>query len=270
MAMKHRLRGVRLHTVCEEARCPNIGECWSRGTATFMVLGDVCTRHCGFCSVTSGAPLSVDSEEPSSLAGMIRSMRLRHVVITMVARDDLADGGAGHLAEVIESVRQKNPETRIEVLTSDFQGDSRAIQKVVEAAPDIFNHNIETVERLSLRVRHRATYRRSLEVLKEVRESSRTIRTKSGLMLGLGEQPEEICQALKDLRRAGCELLTIGQYLRPTLKNLPVVEYLRPEIFEQWRKTAEEFGFQVASGPFVRSSYHAEEMACLPEARVNG
>lgn len=259
--MKRELRDLSLHTVCEEARCPNIGECWANRTATLMILGKTCTRHCGFCAVTAGKPVGLDPEEPNHVAEMVEKLRLRHVVITMVARDDLPDGGAGQLAQVIETVRAVNPETRIEVLTSDFQGSRDSLQTVIGARPDVFNHNLETVERLTPRVRHRATYLSSLKILGEAKEIDPALVTKSGLMLGLGERSYEVEQALVDLRSAGCELLTIGQYLQPTSKNLPVVEFVHPTIFENWRERAEELGFrQVASGPFVRSSYHAEKM----------
>lgn len=259
--MKRELRDLSLHTVCEEARCPNIGECWANRTATLMILGKTCTRHCGFCAVTAGKPVGLDPEEPNHVAEMVEKLRLRHVVITMVARDDLSDGGAGQLAQVIEAVRAVNPETRIEVLTSDFQGSRDSLATVIGARPDVFNHNLETVKRLTPRVRHRSTYQNSLKILREAKEIEPGLITKSGLMLGLGERSEEVEQALVDLRSVGCELLTIGQYLQPTSKNLPVVEFVHPTVFENWRERAEQLGFrQVASGPFVRSSYHAEKM----------
>lgn len=226
-----------------------------------MILGEVCTRHCGFCSVISGKTGKTDPEEPQKVAEMVRGMRLRHAVITMVARDDLTDGGASHVAAVIWAVREKNPETQIEVLTSDFEGKTDSLDLVIEARPDIFNHNLETVERLTPRVRHKATYERSLAVLEYVGKKARGLMTKSGIMLGLGEREEEVGQALSDLRKVGCGLLTIGQYLRPTMRNLPVVDYLAPAVFEKWRQVALEIGFQnVASGPFVRSSYMAERL----------
>ena len=259
--LKRELRELKLHTVCEEARCPNIGECWSRRTATLMVLGKTCTRHCGFCAVTAGGPSPPDPAEPDQVARMVEKLSLRHVVITMVARDDLSDGGASHLARVIRATRGRNPGVRIEVLTSDFQGRPEDLRTVLEAAPDVFNHNIETVERLTPRVRHRATYRRSLELLSRAKEIRPEIPTKSGLMLGLGETEEEVGRTLRELRGSGCELLTIGQYLRPTRRNLPVREYIPPAVFAEWQRRAEALGFRsVASGPLVRSSYHAEEM----------
>ena len=255
-------RKRRLTTVCEEARCPNIGECWARRTATFMVLGEVCTRHCGFCSVRAGTPPAVDPAEPEHVAEMVAELGLRHVVITMVARDDLADGGGAHVARVIAAIRARNTGTAIEVLTSDFGGREEPLREVIAARPDLFNHNIETVERLTPQVRHRATYRGSLELLRRVRRIDPQRVTKSGLMLGLGETRDEVRRTLEELCAAGCELLTIGQYLQPTGKNLPVAEYLPPEVFEEWRVVAEGLGFRkVASGPFVRSSYHAEELA---------
>ncbi|MBI4373862.1 MAG: lipoyl synthase, partial [Deltaproteobacteria bacterium] len=249
------------HTVCEEARCPNMHECWSRGTATIMILGEVCTRHCGFCSVISGRTGRTDPEEPEKVARMVEKMGLRHAVITMVARDDLPDGGASHVAQVIQAVRGKNPATQIEVLTSDFQGETSSLDLVLEARPDIFNHNIETVARLTPQVRHKANYQRSLLVLDYVKKTKPKMKTKSGIMLGFGERPEEVMETFSDLRKVGCGLLTIGQYLRPSLKNLPVTDYLPPELFEKWGRLAREIGFEnVASGPFVRSSYHAEEL----------
>ncbi|MBI2981759.1 MAG: lipoyl synthase [Deltaproteobacteria bacterium] len=259
--MKKNLRGLNLHTVCEEARCPNMHECWSRGTATIMILGEVCTRHCGFCSVISGRTGRTDPEEPEKVARMVEKMGLRHAVITMVARDDLPDGGASHVAQVIQAVRGKNPATQIEVLTSDFQGETSSLDLVLEARPDIFNHNIETVARLTPQVRHKANYQRSLLVLDYVKKTKPKMKTKSGIMLGFGERPEEVMETFSDLRKVGCGLLTIGQYLRPSLKNLPVTDYLPPELFEKWGRLAREIGFEnVASGPFVRSSYHAEEL----------
>ncbi|MBI2082893.1 MAG: lipoyl synthase [Deltaproteobacteria bacterium] len=260
--MKKDLHRFGLHTVCEEARCPNLHECWSRGTATLMILGEVCTRHCGFCSVISGKTGKTDPHEPQKVAEMVQKMGLKHAVITMVARDDLTDGGAMHVAAVIRAVRERNPETQIEILTSDFEGKEGSLDQVIEARPDIFNHNLETVERLTSQVRHKATYERSLAVLDYVQKRAPMMKTKSGIMLGLGEREEEVGQALRDLRDVGCELLTIGQYLRPTMKNLPVVEYVRPEIFERWREEALGMGFRnVASGPFVRSSYMAEALS---------
>jgi lipoyl synthase len=252
---------LKLHTVCESAQCPNHWECWSKGTATFMIAGDRCTRACGFCAVSTAKPLPLDADEPQRVAEAARRMQLRHLVITAVARDDLADGGAGHFARTIEAVRAANPRTVIEVLVPDFNDSDAAIEAVLAARPDIFNHNLETVRRLTPTVRHRATYDRSLSVLRKVKDKlGGTIYTKSGLMLGLGETEPEVMTALEDLRRAGCDLLTLGQYLQPTLKHLPVAEFVSPELFADYGRQAGEMGFvHVASGPMVRSSYHADE-----------
>lgn len=259
--MKSDLRRHGLHTVCEEASCPNIGECWSAGTATFMILGDICTRHCGFCDVQAGQPRPIDPDEPRHVAEMVSRLGLHHVVITCVARDDLADRGAGQFVRCIQSVREQNPATRIEILTTDFSGVDEAIYTVLLAKPDVFNHNIETVRRLTSRVRHRAGYEESLHFLATLKERQPGQVTKSGLMLGLGESHEEIIQCLEDLRAVDCDLLTIGQYLQPAARNLPVVDYITPERFADYGRTAETMGFRsVASGPFVRSSYYAEKM----------
>jgi lipoyl synthase len=253
---------LRLHTVCESAKCPNHWECWSKGTATFMIAGDRCTRACGFCAVTTARPLALEADEPARVAEATRRMRLKHVVITAVARDDLADGGAGHFARTIEAVRSLNPGIVVEVLTPDFNDDDRAIETVLAARPEIFNHNLETVRRLTPSVRSRATYDRSLNVLRKVKAKGGGIYTKSGMMLGLGEREEEVWTALDDLRAAGCDILTLGQYLQPTLKHLPVVEFVTPEAFAAFGSRARGLGFvHVASGPMVRSSYHAEEFA---------
>jgi lipoic acid synthetase len=252
---------LKLHTVCESAKCPNHWECWSRGTATFMIAGDRCTRACGFCAVTTAKPFALEADEPARVAEAAKRMRLRHVVITAVARDDLADGGADHFRQTIASVRAANPGIVIEVLTPDFLDRDESIETVLSANPDIFNHNLETVRRLTPSVRSRATYDRSLSVLAKVKAwRGTTIHTKSGLMLGLGETAEELAVALADLRRAGCDILTLGQYLQPTLKHLPVVEFVPPEKFAEYKQLAEGMGFvHVASGPMVRSSYHADE-----------
>ncbi|HVV02005.1 MAG TPA: lipoyl synthase [Verrucomicrobiae bacterium] len=258
---------LKLHTVCESARCPNHWECWSKGTATFMIAGDRCTRACGFCAVTTARPFALEADEPARVAEATRRMRLRHVVITAVARDDLKDGGAGHFAQTIGFVRKLNPETIIEVLTPDFNDSDAAIGVVLGAAPHIFNHNLETVRRLTPAVRSRATYDRSLSVLKKAKEhSAGRIYTKSGLMLGLGESEAELFQALRDLRDVHCDILTLGQYLQPTLKHLPVAEFVTPEKFAEYGERARQMGFvHVASGPMVRSSYHADEFT-LPIA----
>lgn len=255
------LRELQLHTVCESARCPNHWECWSRGTATFMIGGDRCTRACRFCAVTTARPLPLDPDEPRRVAEATRRLGLRHVVITAVARDDLEDGGADHFRRTIEAVRELNPGVVVEVLTPDFNGQETAVRTVLAAGPDIFNHNLETVRRLTPLVRHRATYDRSLRVLELAwRWGEGRIWTKSGLMLGLGEMAEEVLGALRDLRAVGCEIVTLGQYLRPTLAHLPVVEYVTPERFAWYGEQARALGFRhVASAPMVRSSYHADD-----------
>jgi len=258
------LEELKLHTVCESARCPNHWECWSKGTATFMIAGDRCTRACGFCAVTTAKPFPLENDEPGRVAEATRRMGLKHVVVTAVARDDLPDGGADHFRRTIEAVRGLNPGTVIEVLTPDFNDRDQSIDSVLAARPDIFNHNLETVRRLTPAVRSRATYERSLSVLNKVKlRAGDSVYTKSGLMLGLGETEEELYQALNDLRTAGCDILTLGQYLQPTLKHLPVIEFVPPETFARHGERARAMGFvHVASGPMVRSSYHADEF-CL-------
>jgi lipoic acid synthetase len=252
---------LKLHTVCESARCPNHWECWSKGTATFMIAGDRCTRACGFCAVTTAKPFALEADEPMRVAEATHRMRLKHIVITAVARDDLADGGAGHFRQTIEAVRKLNPGIVIEVLVPDFNDRDESIDTVLAANPHIFNHNLETVRRLTPAMRSRATYDRSLGVLCKVKaKRGGSIYTKSGLMLGLGETDEEIFTAMRDLRAANCDMLTLGQYLQPTLKHLPVVEFVRPEKFAEYKVCAREMGFvHTASGPMVRSSYHANE-----------
>jgi len=252
---------LKLHTVCESAKCPNHWECWSKGTATFMIAGDRCTRACGFCAVATAKPFALEADEPARVADATRRMKLKHVVITAVARDDLKDGGADHFAKTIEKVRELNPGIVIEVLVPDFNDSDAAIETVLAAEPHIYNHNLETVRRLTPEVRHRATYDRSLSVLRKVKEKrGDTIYTKSGVMLGLGETAAELFQAMRDLRAAGCDILTLGQYLQPTLWHLPVKEFVAPAQFAEYKVTAEEMGFvHVASGPMVRSSYHADE-----------
>ncbi len=250
----------RLHTVCQEAKCPNIWECYSHRTATFLIMGERCTRNCRFCSVSAGPPEPLDPDEPARVAAAVERMGLKYVVVTSVTRDDLPDGGAAHFAATIGEIRRRLPEAEIEVLIPDFQGDPAALAAVLAARPNVLNHNIETVPRLYPRVRPQADYRRSLELLIRSGALAPTLPTKSGLMLGLGETPEELRQTLLDLRETGCRILTLGQYLRPSPEHLPVDTYVPPEEFEKWRKAALEMGFaEVASAPFVRSSYHAKE-----------
>lgn len=255
---------LRLHTVCESAQCPNRWECWSGGTATFMIAGDRCTRACGFCAVSTAKPLALEQDEPERVAEAIKRMKLKHVVITAVARDDVQDGGALHFAKTIEAIRTMDPTIIIEILTPDFNGKEASLQTVIDARPHVFNHNLETVERLTPLVRSRAKYRLSLDFLKRARDLSELaglkMSTKSGLMLGLGETQEEIFQAMDDLREANVSVLTLGQYLRPTAEHLPVIEYITPETFDLYGNIAREKGFTfVASGPLVRSSYHASD-----------
>jgi lipoic acid synthetase len=246
-----------LHTICTSGNCPNIGECWNRGTATFMILGDICTRNCKFCGVTTGRPLPPDPEEPRRIAQSVRIMGLKHAVITSVDRDDLPDLGAGFWAETIRQVKWLNPETKIEVLIPDFQGRKELIDKVIEAAPEVISHNMETVERLTPQIRSAAKYRTSLEVIRAIADSG--IVAKSGIMLGLGETEEEVFRTMDDLRAAGCKVMTIGQYLAPTLSHIQVKEYVSPEQFERYRTIGLEKGFMfVESSPLVRSSYRAE------------
>ncbi len=257
---------LRLHTVCQSAACPNHWECWSKGTATFMIGGDRCTRACGFCAVNTAKPLALEADEPARVAEAVRRLQLRHLVLTAVARDDLPDGGADHFRRTIEAVRAVSPRTVIEVLTPDFNAREAALDTVLSARPQIFNHNLETVRRLTPTVRFRATYERSLFVLQRVKaKAGATVYTKSGLMLGLGESEEELFATLADLRRAGCDLLTLGQYLQPTLRHLPVVEFIPPEKFAEYGARARALGFRhVASAPMVRSSYHADEFTLPP------
>jgi lipoic acid synthetase len=254
---------LRLHTVCESAQCPNRWECWSQGTATFMIAGDRCTRACGFCAVTTAKPFALEEDEPQRVAEAVMRMKLKHVVITAVARDDLKDGGANHFARVIAAIQKMDPSIIIEVLVPDFHAEDSGIQTVLDANPDIYNHNLETVERLTPVVRSRAKYRTSLQVLRRAKELSsrgRGIVTKSGIMLGLGETEPEIFQTMDDLREVGCQVLTMGQYLRPTPNHLPVVEFVTPQQFELYGEIARKKGFEhVASGPLVRSSYHAAD-----------
>ena len=259
--IKSILDQAKLHTVCEEARCPNLGECFAQGTATFLIMGRVCTRNCAFCAVEQGLPSSLDPSEPQHVAEAVQAMKLRYVVITSVTRDDLPDGGASHFVETIRAIHSRDPDIRVEVLIPDFKGDIFALGKVLEACPDVLNHNVETIPRLYPRVRPQSDYARSLELLEKVKTMGLPILTKSGLMLGLGEQREEVLEVLQDLRKVGCDFLTMGQYLQPRSDRLPVFRYLPPEEFEEYKRMGEALGFEtVASGPFVRSSFHAFQM----------
>ena len=266
IATRNLLDDLKLHTVCESARCPNHWECWSKGTATFMIAGDRCTRACGFCAVTTAKPFALEVDEPARVAEATRRMKLKHVVITAVARDDLADGGAEHFAQTIEAVRAGNPGIVIEVLVPDFLDKDSALESVLAARPAVFNHNLETVRRLTPSVRSRATYDRSLTVLRKAKERGGAgMFTKSGLMLGLGETETELHEALRDLRGVDCDVLTLGQYLQPSRQHLPVVEFIHPDKFAEHQRVAEAMGFtHVASGPLVRSSYHADEFSPTP------
>jgi lipoic acid synthetase len=256
------VRDEKLHTVCSSASCPNLSECWSRGTATFMIGGSDCTRRCGFCDVATGRPEALDPFEPARVAKAVERLGLRFAVVTCVARDDLADGGAGQMAATVRAIRRRCPGTGVEVLISDYQGDETALRAVLAAGPDVLNHNLETVARLQRRVRPAASYERSLAVLRRAGELRPDIPTKSGLILGMGERDEEIAQALADLRAAGVSLLTLGQYLRPSSDHLPVDRYLSPAQFDALAERARALGFRdVAAGPLVRSSYHAEQLA---------
>ena len=259
--LKKMMREERLHTVCEEAKCPNIHECWAvRKTATFMILGDICTRGCRFCAVKTGLPTELDWEEPERVARSVEVMGLRHCVVTAVARDDLADGGAAIFAETIRAIRRRVPSCTVEVLPSDMKGDHESLKTLMDAKPDIFNHNIETVERLTKSVRAKATYRRSLELLKRVKEISPNTPTKSSIMVGLGETKEEIIQAMDDLLAHNVDIMTIGQYLQPTKKHLKVERYVHPDEFAELKEIALQKGFKhCEAGPLVRSSYHADE-----------
>ena len=261
LQLKGMLKELRLNTVCEEAHCPNIADCWERQTATVMIMGDICTRSCGFCAVKTGKPFELDAQEPEHVAEAISRLNLKHVVITSVDRDDLADGGAEHFAKTIREVKVRCPETQVEVLIPDFRGKGDALNLIFAAAPHILNHNLETVERLQKTVRPQASYERSLEVLRLADEAGMVV--KSGLMLGLGESDEELREAISDLREKGkTSILTLGQYLRPTPNHLEVQRYVSPSDFADWAKYAESLGFAyVASGPMVRSSYHADEAA---------
>ena len=254
------MKDLHLNTVCDEAACPNRGECFGRKTATFMILGSVCTRHCTFCNVSKGESQQVDENEPENVAKAVKALSLKHTVITSVTRDDLPDGGAEHFVRVIQSIRSETPSVTIEVLIPDFQGNEDALKKVVDAHPDIINHNIETVPTLYKEVRPQADYQRSLNVLKNAKSMDKSIYTKSGIMLGLGEKEEQVLSVLRDLRGMDCDFLTIGQYLAPSAKHHPIVEYIHPDKFKDYEKEAYKMGFlYVASGPLVRSSYMADQ-----------
>jgi lipoic acid synthetase len=260
------IQGLKLHTVCQEARCPNIFECWSDRTATFMLGGDTCTRHCGFCAVKKGKPQPLDPEEPLHVAQAVKHLNLAYAVITSVNRDDLPDGGASHWAETIQKVRELNPECKIEVLIPDFNGDEQALMTVLNANPDVLNHNMETIERLYRRVRPDANYQQSLTLLERAahwrNNHKPTMLTKSGIMVGLGETFEEVVELMKDLRRVSCDIMTIGQYLQPYERRLPVERYVTPEEFAEWKKIGISLGFKhVESSPLTRSSYHARRQA---------
>jgi lipoic acid synthetase len=259
-SLKQLVSDLRLHTVCESARCPNIGDCWERRSATFMILGDICTRACGFCAIKTGRPLELDREEPERVAEAVAYLGLRFAVITSVNRDELDDGGAEIFAETIKAIRRRSPATGIEVLIPDFEGNWDALQLVVDARPDILNHNIESIERLYRIVRPQAKYRRSLELLRRAKALAPDMVTKSGMMLGVGEDLDETREAMRHLREADCDVLTLGQYLRPSVKHIPVIRYVSPAEFDQLKIDGREMGFKhVESGPLVRSSYHADE-----------
>jgi lipoic acid synthetase len=267
------IEGLNLHTVCQEARCPNIFECWSDRTATFMLGGDICTRHCGFCAVGKGQPGSLDTEEPRHVAEAVHQLNLAHTVITSVNRDDLPDGGAAHWAETVRQVRALNPDCRIEVLIPDFNGDEAALKTVLDAQPDVLNHNTETIARLYRRVRPDADYRQSLTLLQRAAGrrdmEGRGMLTKSGIMVGLGETFDEVVELMKDLRTVSCDIMTIGQYLQPHARRLPVERYVTPEEFECWREAGMDLGFRhVESSPLTRSSYHARQQTMETPAQV--
>ena len=258
--LKKLMRQEGLHTVCEEARCPNIGECWERETATFMILGDTCTRACTYCAVKTGKPTGLDLEEPLRLAQTVEKLQLKYAVITSVNRDDLADGGAFIFSQCITQIKKRTPRCKVEVLTPDFQGDIKALKSVIDSGPDTFNHNIETVRRVFPRIRAKGDYDLSLDVLANAKLINPECVTKSGMMVGLGETFEEIIDTMRDLRRVNCDLMTIGQYLRPSLKHSPISKWYTPQEFEELKDEGENLGFKhIASGPLVRSSYHADE-----------
>ena len=266
--LRRLMRDLNLHSVCEEAHCPNIGECWEDATATFMILGDVCTRNCGYCAVTHGTPVWEDREEPEHIGRAVAELGLEHVVITSVNRDDLADGGAAHWAATVRAVRRHAPRCRVEVLIPDFQGDADALRTVIDAAPDILNHNTETVPRLYRVARHGGRYERTLELFRRARAAEPALPTKSGIILGLGEEREELVTTMRDLVAVGVSILTLGQYLRPSVQHLPVIRYYRSEEFAELAEIGRALGFaHVEAGPLVRSSYHAKKQADAAETR---
>ncbi|MGN6568248.1 MAG: lipoyl synthase [Flavipsychrobacter sp.] len=256
----------KLHTICESGNCPNMGECWGAGTATFMILGNICTRSCGFCAVATGRPEPVDWDEPQRVAEAIHLMKVKHAVITSVDRDELKDGGSIIWANTIKAVRALNPDTTLETLIPDFRGQWENLQRIIDVAPEVVSHNLETVERLTRQVRIQAKYHRSLEVIRRLKDGG--MRTKSGIMLGLGEKPEEVLQSMQDLADNGCDVITLGQYLQPTQKHLPVVRFVHPDEFAMYREKGYEMGLDyVESGPLVRSSYHSERHVIAGEGR---
>ena len=260
LELQNLMKGQQLHTVCEEAHCPNIGECWDRGTATFMILGEICTRRCHYCAVTTGRPNGLDLQEPKRLAEVVKSMGLRYCVITSVNRDDLPDGGAYIFASCINKIRETSPDCRVEVLIPDFAGSWPALQRVIESGPAVLNHNIESSVRIFPKVRPKGNYNLSLELLAKVKDIDPAMVTKSGIIVGMGETVDEVLDTMAALRNVDCDLLTIGQYLRPSARHLAINRFYRPEEFEELRKAGESMGFKhVASGPLVRSSYHADE-----------
>lgn len=269
MRVKEEVERHRLHTICSSGNCPNIGECWGAGTATFMILGEICTRACKFCAVKTGRPLPVDEQEPYRLAESIRTMKIRHAVITSVDRDDLPDKGAGFWAETIRVLKREVPGLTMETLIPDFDAIPQLVSQVIDAGPEVISHNLETVDRLTPLIRSRARYARSLEVVAMIARSG--VVSKSGIMLGLGEREEEVVRTMEDLRSAGCEVLTLGQYLQPTMQHMPVVEYIHPDRFEAYREKGLAMGFHaVESSPLVRSSYHAERHAGIGKTGDHG
>lgn len=268
--LKSLVQGLELNSVCEEAHCPNIGECWEAGTATFLIMGEVCTRNCPYCAIAHGRPEELDEDEPRRIGEAVEALRLNHCVVTSVDRDDLPDGGARIFAEVIREIRSRRPECSVEVLTPDFQGDPEAIETVIEARPEIFNHNMETVRRLHRTARPGGRYERSLDVLRRARTLDSDVLIKTGIMLGLGERHEDVAEFMDDALAAGVQILTLGQYLRPSTEHIPIDRYVPPEEFAEWRRHGEAVGFlHVESGPLVRSSYHAREQVLQLQERAS-